>query len=201
MALVPKVDQALVRALRESGVVSYDDLLVQFDEQRLAHFERGHGGRKRKVGAAAKPILRSAQALAFGKEIVIQAPVVPQARNYAMFDLEGLPPQLDELEKIYLWGIQVYGAEPSEYLGAAADSAPTATEKARSRSSATRVAFLINTGASPSFTGISMSASSWTCTSGAMEIRTELQTPFSVVCLICYRRRRARSRCRFQAIA
>jgi hypothetical protein len=24
-----------------------------------------------------------------------------------MFDLEGLPPQLDELEKIYLWGMSL----------------------------------------------------------------------------------------------
>jgi predicted RecB family nuclease len=124
VALVPRVDQGLVRALRESGVVSYDDLLVQFDEQRLTAFDRGHGGRRRKVGAAAKPILRSAQALTSGIEVVTQAPAVPQARNYAMFDLEGLPPQLDELEKIYLWGIQVYGAEPSEYLGATAGFGP-----------------------------------------------------------------------------
>jgi predicted RecB family nuclease len=124
VALVPRVDQALVRALRESGVVSYDDLLAQFDEQRLAAFDRGHGGRTRKVGTAATPILRSAQALASGSEVVIQAPAIPQARNYAMFDLEGLPPQLDELEKIYLWGIQVYGAEPSEYMGATAGFGP-----------------------------------------------------------------------------
>ncbi len=41
-----------------------------------------------------------------------------------MFDLEGLPPQLDQLEKIYLWGLQVYGAEPSEYLPATAGFGP-----------------------------------------------------------------------------
>jgi predicted RecB family nuclease len=50
--------------------------------------------------------------------------VIPQALNYAIFDLEGLPPQLDELEKIYLWGLQVYGTEPSEYLGATAGFEP-----------------------------------------------------------------------------
>ena len=27
-----------------------------------------------------------------------------------MFDLEGMPPRLDELEKIYIWGLQAFGA-------------------------------------------------------------------------------------------
>jgi len=124
VALVPKVDQELVLALRKVGVVSYDDLLVQFDEPQLAAFRRNCGRRTKKVGKAAASILRSAEALASGREVVIRAPALPQAQNYAMFDLEGLPPQLDELEKIYLWGIQIYGAEPSEYLGAAAGFEP-----------------------------------------------------------------------------
>ena len=34
---------------------------------------------------------------------------IPMRDNYIMFDLEGMPPHLDELEKIYLWGMQVYG--------------------------------------------------------------------------------------------
>jgi predicted RecB family nuclease len=34
-----------------------------------------------------------------------------------MFDLEGLPPQLDELDKIYLWGLQVFGKKPGAYVG------------------------------------------------------------------------------------
>ena len=37
-----------------------------------------------------------------------------------MFDLEGLPPQLDELEKIYLWGMQVFGERPGEFRAATA---------------------------------------------------------------------------------
>jgi len=37
-----------------------------------------------------------------------------------MFDLEGLPPHLDEMEKIYLWGMQVFGEKPSEYIAATA---------------------------------------------------------------------------------
>jgi len=41
-----------------------------------------------------------------------------------MFDLEGLPPQLDELEKIYLWGLQVFGRRPSRYRAATARFGP-----------------------------------------------------------------------------
>lgn len=37
-----------------------------------------------------------------------------------MLDLEGLPPHLDELEKIYLWGLQVYGEGASGYQAATA---------------------------------------------------------------------------------
>jgi predicted RecB family nuclease len=37
-----------------------------------------------------------------------------------MFDLEGLPPHLDELEKIYLWGLQVYGENPGIFRAATA---------------------------------------------------------------------------------
>jgi len=47
VALVPRVDQGLVRALRKAGVASYEDLLAQFDEQRLAAFDRSQGGRTR----------------------------------------------------------------------------------------------------------------------------------------------------------
>jgi predicted RecB family nuclease len=37
-----------------------------------------------------------------------------------MFDLEGLPPQLDELQKVYLWGMQVFGETPSPYISSTA---------------------------------------------------------------------------------
>ena len=55
-----------------------------------------------------------------GKEIPIQAPENPEHSSYVMFDLEGLPPHLDELEKIYLWGMQVFGEKPSDYMAALA---------------------------------------------------------------------------------
>ena len=33
--------------------------------------------------------------------------------TFVMFDLEGLPPQLDELDKVYLSGMQVIEADES----------------------------------------------------------------------------------------
>jgi len=41
-----------------------------------------------------------------------------------MFDLEGMPPTLDELEKIYLWGMQVFGEDPGEFRAATAGFGP-----------------------------------------------------------------------------
>lgn len=55
-----------------------------------------------------------------GKEIMIQLPSIPDYPNYVMFDLEGLPPQLDELEKSYLWGMRVFGDEKSDFMPAVA---------------------------------------------------------------------------------
>jgi predicted RecB family nuclease len=120
VALVQGVDQGLAVALREAGITTYDQLLEGFDERRLAELKRPYGTTMRKVGTAAGSILRNARALASGKEIAIQPPAVPSFPNYVMFDLEGLPPQLDETERIYLWGMQVYGEKPSDYLASVA---------------------------------------------------------------------------------
>lgn len=57
-------------------------------------------------------------------DIPIAPPIVPNAANFVMFDLEGLPPHLDELEKIYLWGLQVFGKKPSEFMPATAAFGP-----------------------------------------------------------------------------
>ena len=51
---------------------------------------------------------------------MIQQPSIPEHSNYVMFDLEGLPPQLDELEKIYLWGMQAFGKDQGDFLPAVA---------------------------------------------------------------------------------
>ena len=120
VAMVFGVDQGLARAFREQGVETIDELLASFDEKRLADFHRPWGKKSRRVGKQAAAIIRMAQALTSGKEILIQIPVIPEYPNYVMFDLEGLPPQLDEIDKIYLWGMQVLGGKPCDYVASTA---------------------------------------------------------------------------------
>jgi predicted RecB family nuclease len=120
VAMVLKVDKGLARALRSINVVSYDDLLAQFDEARLSVFEKPWGTRTQKIGKAAKDILLSARALQTKMPISLGPVVLPKTPNFVMFDLEGLPPHLDDLEKIYLWGMQVFGEKPSEFMASTA---------------------------------------------------------------------------------
>lgn len=120
VALVEGVDQGLTLAMRQAGVATYDKLLTEFDTGRLSEFQKPHGARMQRVGKRAESILRMASALSTGREIMIGAPDVPNSANYVMFDLEGLPPQMDELDKIYLWGTQVFGRNPGQFSGATA---------------------------------------------------------------------------------
>jgi len=116
VSLVPGIDQNLACALKEQGIRTIEGLLQNFDEHRLADFKRPWGNRLQKVGKKAKSIIRMAKAIHDNKEIMIQPPSIPDSPNFVMFDLEGLPPQLDELEKIYLWGMQVYGEKASDFM-------------------------------------------------------------------------------------
>ncbi|MBI3126065.1 MAG: TM0106 family RecB-like putative nuclease [Candidatus Tectomicrobia bacterium] len=118
VALVVGVDQGLAIALREEGIRSYDDLLREFPEARLSEFKRPWGQRFHRVGKSAAGILRNAKSLASGRELVFCPLRLPHHPNFAMFDLEGLPPHLDDVEKIYLWGMQVFGERPGEFRAA-----------------------------------------------------------------------------------
>ena len=124
VALVAGVDQGLAVGLREIGVVTYDELLGRFDEAKLADFSRPRGKGKQRVGKKAASILRMARALATQTEILLEKPEIPASANYVMFDLEGLPPQMDELEKVYLWGLQVYGEQLGQFRAATAEFGP-----------------------------------------------------------------------------
>jgi len=116
IALVYGVDQGLATALMDQGINTINDLLNQLQEDSLAELRRPWGKGMRKVGKSAASILLMAKAMSQNKEFLIQRPSIPEHSNYVMFDLEGLPPQLDELEKIYLWGMQVFGENPSEFM-------------------------------------------------------------------------------------
>ncbi len=121
VAMVADLDQGIVRALRGESIVTVSEFVDKYDENSLAELQRPWGQRTQRVGKSATKIMPLARAMASGKEILIQKPDIPQHENYVMFDLEGLPPHLDELEKIYLWGMQVFGEKPSDFIPATAD--------------------------------------------------------------------------------
>jgi predicted RecB family nuclease len=121
VSLIFGLDQGSARALRDEGIETIDQLLEDFGQERLAGLERSWGRNAAPVGEkSAERIFAQARAMASGSEIVLEAPAVPDHPNYAMFDLEGMPAQLDELEKVYLWGLQVFGEKPGKYRAAVA---------------------------------------------------------------------------------
>ncbi|MFA6056232.1 MAG: TM0106 family RecB-like putative nuclease [Thermodesulfovibrionales bacterium] len=116
VALLTDVDQGLAVRLKELGVLTIKDLAAKYDETSLSELKKPHGAKEQRVGKRAKGILLQAKAMLENKEIVVRKPAIPPSKNYVMFDLEGLPPQLDELDKIYLWGMQVLGEKPSGFV-------------------------------------------------------------------------------------
>jgi predicted RecB family nuclease len=120
VSLVMDVDQGLARALNASGTRSAADLLANFDVTTLSELKRPRGKGEQKVGKRAEKILMYADVLCSGQEQILAPPIIPASDNYVMFDLEGMPPNLDDLDKIYLWGMQVYGNRPSPFLGVTA---------------------------------------------------------------------------------
>jgi predicted RecB family nuclease len=124
VALVPDVDQNLARTLRGIGVSTRKELLSKFDLVTLSELKRPHGQSQRRVGKTAGRIIQFAEAMETKQEQILCAPAIPPFPNYVMFDLEGMPPYLDEIENIYLWGMQVYGKKPSEFMPAVAGFGP-----------------------------------------------------------------------------
>jgi predicted RecB family nuclease len=116
VALVYCVDQNLARTLHSQGIRTRKELLANFDVVSLSDLKRPYGDREQRVGKAAERILQFADAMERKQERVLAAPAIPSHKNYAMFDLEGMPPHLDELDRIYLWGAQVFGEKPSEFM-------------------------------------------------------------------------------------
>ncbi|MDM7925990.1 MAG: TM0106 family RecB-like putative nuclease [bacterium] len=119
-AILPDIDQSAAKTLREMGVRTIDDLLARFDEKSLRNVSRPSGKTKKRIGSAAGRILRQAAALKGKQRILLGAPELPDAENWVMFDLEGLPPWFEELDKIYLWGTQVFGERKGGYRAAMA---------------------------------------------------------------------------------
>jgi predicted RecB family nuclease len=124
VALVMDVDQGLARALHGIGVRTPQELLTTFSPEKLAGFKRPCGKREQRVGKAADRILQLAEVAISRQERVLAKPDIPADRNWVMLDLEGIPPHLDEDGKIYPWGLQVFGAKPTQYMAATTDFGP-----------------------------------------------------------------------------
>ena len=116
VALLPTVNQGLARELAARGVRSVDELLSSFDEGSLAVVRYGDGRRRRRVGGSAETIPRSARVFSSGKEEPTARADLPDPEDCVLFDLEGMPAHLDDLEKIYLWGLKVVENGSSRYL-------------------------------------------------------------------------------------
>jgi len=126
LGLVIGIDTRLAPKLEAAGITSYPQLAEQLDATALAKIKSQKGDNI----TGAQEILENVQALTSGETVrrrdldgneVAVDPIVNQAANFVIFDLEGLPPELDEAEKVYLWGMQVFGEQKGEFIAALAD--------------------------------------------------------------------------------
>lgn len=129
VAMLIGVDQSIARRLHDLDVHTIPALMSTFDENSLADVKRQRGSKMVRIGSAAARIMRSADAISGRREIWLQRPAVPDAENYVMFDCEGLPPQLDEMDKVYLWGLQIFGKNPGDYTGILGGVGPDGDEE------------------------------------------------------------------------
>jgi predicted RecB family nuclease len=129
VALVYGVDQNLARIFRDQKILTIEQLLDKYNETSLSELKRPWGKTLRKVGKDAKGILLQAKAMKEKKNILIDKVKLPENPYLIMFDIEGFPPYLDELEKIYLWGIQVYGENIGHFLPAVSPIEPDGDKK------------------------------------------------------------------------
>lgn len=117
VSLVMEVDQGLARQLHSIGITTPQGLVSALGVQHLSDLKRPWGARQQKVGKKSESILLNAKVLISGKEEFLAPATISAHDNYVMFDLEGMPPSQDELEKVYLWGMKVYGKSPSKFMG------------------------------------------------------------------------------------
>jgi predicted RecB family nuclease len=125
LSTVYGAEQNIAIALRERGTRTIDELLKNFDAEKLADLQRPHGSRMQRVGdTAARKMLDHAEAIKLNKEKILSKLSLPPGENMVMFDLEGVPPQFGDLEKIYLWGTQVFGKDKGKYMTGLAGFGP-----------------------------------------------------------------------------
>lgn len=129
VALIPDVDQGLARVLFDKNIKTPDDLLKGMKEAALAELKRPWGAKMNKVGVKSSTILKTAEVFLSRNLRVLSTPVIQHSDNYIMFDLEGIPPQLEDVTRIYLWGAQVYGKKQGIFQAAVSGFGTDADEK------------------------------------------------------------------------
>jgi len=118
VALLPAVSQKRARELHARGITSIGQISAAVNDS--SHHDYFWTGKKKPIHRDfVSALLKSAEAHETNKAIPTDdPPPLPAATNYAMFDLEGLPPYADDLDRIYLWGVKVFGEKRSSYLPA-----------------------------------------------------------------------------------
>ncbi len=123
VALLTTVNQERARSLHARGISTIQALPDAIDD--AAHFDFfWEGETESRIRGFVPGLRRSAEAFLSGEPVVVAAPDLPDADDCVMLDLEGLPPYLDELEKIYLWGVKDYRGSSPRFLPALAGFGP-----------------------------------------------------------------------------
>lgn len=112
IALIPNLEASLLLALRDSGLLTVQDLFDHHNVDSLAAFTWEESHNPRKVGhKKAQGMLHMAESLLTQKPILTRQPHLPQTRQWIMFDVEGVPARPGQPEKVYLWGMYLMGDE------------------------------------------------------------------------------------------
>ncbi len=133
LGLVVDIDKKLAPKLEEEGITSYPQLAAKLDAVALAKLKSQKGDNI----AGARRILENVESLMSGEPVrrlddndnlVLLDPAVTSDESYVMFDLEGLPPELDAEPRVYLWGMQLFGKTEGAFIACLADFGEDADE-------------------------------------------------------------------------
>jgi predicted RecB family nuclease len=120
VALLPAVSQRWARRLHGRGVTDIRPLGKAFERADLRDlfFEKATKKKPERLKAGVGNILRSVEARETSAPVMLGPIDLPDPSLTIMLDFEGLPPYLDELEKVYLWGFKDFRSEPARYVAA-----------------------------------------------------------------------------------
>jgi len=121
LAILPEIPVNLVVALRSRETKTIGDLIRNYDENTLAEVMIPHGTGERRFGKKAIKALKFAHSFTDNAVEILDTDSMPIGDNFVMFDIENLPEQLESEAKVYLWGLKIFGENPSEYMCGVAD--------------------------------------------------------------------------------